>query len=496
MTKNLFKLLTSTAFVALLLADAPVVAGEKLGVRGAAVSPEEMDTIPNAVDQEQDTLVGRELLLDDSDVSTVVDMAQPYLEDLIEKGAKKMATKLVTSAFGGPAGMVFSGVITALGFIGDAVQREKCMLPCCPHENLAASWSCKYQKDEASCKNSYSNYPGHGDHACFWNPAEDRCEAGPPCRDQTFNGFQLVGSSCGACPNDRADWGYQPQWTKEELTKNGMPERFHVDEWGAHSGEYAWCPLNGVPNCFDLSTQDHCETSYADHDGDKSCQWYNGSCRPGKECDNSSARFTAASNLGIEYRHYAWRRISTGQPLDDFTCRWGQATRVRMARCPSLGVGNCNEHKYKSACNNGYMDHYGDKMCKWNSNYGRCEMSSTPCHDGGIQWEYYQQDESVCLPSTKEPFPTTYKVQLVPEKNEINVYAPRREKSTGKYTLLGVFPGSNANYCIDRAGFNAGYGDCTIYTYPKFDFNYCGSDSDNGILAEQACSECQKCIDG
>ena len=112
-----------------------------------------------------------------------------------------------------------------------------------------------------------------------------------------------------------------------------------------------------------------------------------------------------------------------------------------MAHCPPRGVGQCSEHKSKYRCNQGYMDHYGDKLCKWSDSRNRCEMSRTPCHDGGIQWEKYQQDESVCLPSTKEPFPPVYKVQLIPEKNEINVYSPRKNHATGKYTLLGTFHG-------------------------------------------------------
>jgi hypothetical protein len=52
----------------------------------------------------------------------------------------------MASAVAGPiGGAVVGGVTMALGFIGDAVQRDKCKLRCCPNKGLKGSWACKYQ---------------------------------------------------------------------------------------------------------------------------------------------------------------------------------------------------------------------------------------------------------------------------------------------------------------------------------------------------------------
>lgn len=107
----------------------------------------------------------------------------------------------MASAVAGPiGGAVLGGVTMALGFIGDAVQRDKCKLRCCPNKGLSGSWACKYQS-KRSCNGFYSDYPGHGDHACWWNEAEGRCETGVVCRDKTFNFFALFGSLCPPCPD-------------------------------------------------------------------------------------------------------------------------------------------------------------------------------------------------------------------------------------------------------------------------------------------------------
>jgi hypothetical protein len=106
------------------------------------------------------------------------------------KIAGKIASRVAGMAFGAPASAVVGGLTLALGFIGDFVQRDKCKLLCCPTENLRGSWACKYQ-GEKTCEGSYSDYPGHGDHACWWNKEAQRCEVGQTCRDKTFNFFAV-----------------------------------------------------------------------------------------------------------------------------------------------------------------------------------------------------------------------------------------------------------------------------------------------------------------
>jgi hypothetical protein len=50
--------------------------------------------------------------------------------------AAKVASKAASMAFGSVGSAVIGGITIALGFIGDAVQRNKCKLGCCPPENL------------------------------------------------------------------------------------------------------------------------------------------------------------------------------------------------------------------------------------------------------------------------------------------------------------------------------------------------------------------------
>ena len=119
------------------------------------------------------------------------------------KIASKIVTSVVANVAGSVAGAVLGGFISIMGFIGDAVQRDKCKLRCCPKKNLPSVWGCKYQ-GRSTCNGHYADYPGHGDHACWWNKKENRCEAGMVCRDKTFNGFALVGSVCPPCPKQTA----------------------------------------------------------------------------------------------------------------------------------------------------------------------------------------------------------------------------------------------------------------------------------------------------
>ena len=66
----------------------------------------------------------------------------------------------------------------AVSYIATLLNRDKCSLACCPSHGVQGSYGCKYQTDPETCKNSYSDYPGHGDHSCWWNAAEKRCEVG------------------------------------------------------------------------------------------------------------------------------------------------------------------------------------------------------------------------------------------------------------------------------------------------------------------------------
>jgi len=238
------------------------------------------------------------------------DKAAKYVGEI----SKKIATKVATFIGGEIAGEIVGGITTILGFIGDAVQRDKCKLGCCPAKNLAGSWACKYQS-KSTCNGHYSDYPGHGDHACWWNDVLNICEIGVACRDQTFNFFALFGSvcpSCSTCPDP------EPQWSKEALKKAGLPSRFYVDP----AKEFLWCaPRGSNGSCSSNKFQLACEESYADSDMDRNCRWaqtkMGNMCAPGEKCDNARERKGAANKLGLQYYSGAWRR--NGVPITDQT---------------------------------------------------------------------------------------------------------------------------------------------------------------------------------
>jgi len=215
----------------------------------------------------------------------------------------KIASQVAKLALGSAGGLIISGLTTVLGFIGDQVQRDKCKLGCCPPNNLAGSWACKYQNKQ-TCNGSYSEYPGHGDHACWWNDALNRCETGIACRDKTFNFFSLFGSVCPKCQQcPKAD----PQWSQSALQQAGLPSRFYVDP----DDEFLWCSPKGSPgSCSSNKAQLICELSYADENGDKNCVWdvNRKLCVKGRKCDNGRERTDAAKKLGLIYINGAWRR--------------------------------------------------------------------------------------------------------------------------------------------------------------------------------------------
>ena len=218
----------------------------------------------------------------------------------------KVATRVVSMVAGSTVGAAFGGLTAILGLIGDAVQRDKCKLGCCPPRNLKGSWACKYQ-NKASCDGHYSDYPGHGDHACWWNEHFNRCEVGITCRDKTFNFFALVGSICPPCPKDPVS---EPQWSKAQLKTGDLPAKFYVDP----KDEYLWCAPKGAPGrCSTVKNKAGCEQSYADFNGDKNCVWRGttgstGTCTEGAKCDNARERIEAAKTLGLTYSGGAWRR--------------------------------------------------------------------------------------------------------------------------------------------------------------------------------------------
>jgi hypothetical protein len=220
--------------------------------------------------------------------------------------AAKAAARAASMVAGSTAGAVVGGVTAILGFIGDAVQRDKCKLGCCPPRNLKGSWACKYQS-KATCNGHYSDYPGHGDHACWWNEKLNRCEVGIVCRDKTFNFFALVGSVCPPCPNDPVS---EPQWNKAALKQHDLPEKFYVNP----QDEFLWCAPSGAPGrCNTVKAKAKCEESYADFNGDKNCVWRNNACTEGPKCDNARERLEAAKRLGLTYSGSAWRR--NGAPV-------------------------------------------------------------------------------------------------------------------------------------------------------------------------------------
>jgi len=148
----------------------------------------------------------------------------------------------------------------------------------------------------------YSDYPGHGDHSCWWNNASNRCEVGGVCRDKTFSFFELFGSHCPACQDCPQS---EPQWSIDALRSADLPDRFYVNP----ADEYLWCAPRGSPGDCDVNrNQSICEMSYADHSGDKNCVWKGGRCSPGAKCDNARERVDAARKLGLQYYSGAWRR--------------------------------------------------------------------------------------------------------------------------------------------------------------------------------------------
>jgi hypothetical protein len=234
----------------------------------------------------------------------------------LDDGLRSLALNVVTEGVGrvGEILGLGSGVGAAAGalfdllkMIGDEVQKNKCQLKCCPKNNLAGSWACKYQTYE-TCNGSYSDYPGRGDHACWWNSLLQRCETGKVCRDKTFNWFSLFGSvcpPCDQCPNSGV------QWSTEALKNAGLPIKYYV----APSDEFEWCAPRGSPgDCKSNKNQIDCERSYADENGDKNCRWVNNKCVKGNKCDNAKERVSAAKKLGLSYFGGSWKN-SNGEEI-------------------------------------------------------------------------------------------------------------------------------------------------------------------------------------
>merc|ERR1712150_52276 len=49
--------------------------------------------------------------------------------------------------------------------------------------------------------------------------------------------------------------------------------------------------------------------------------------------------------------------------------------------------------------------------------------------------------------------------------------------------------------CVNVENYNAGYGGCATYSPGMDNYDWCSFDVDfNGIVAEDACSECGKCV--
>eukprot|EP01080_Neovahlkampfia_damariscottae_P008955 gene8955-904_t len=215
------------------------------------------------------------------DVSVLINFDSSK-KDLGAQIGAKLATKIVTTVVsnvvGSVAGAVLGGFVSVMGFIGDAVQRNKCKLRCCPKHGLPTVWGCKYQTKQ------------------------NRCEAGMVCRDNTFNAFALFGSVCPKCPKEKA---VEPQWRKKALRKAGLPSKFYVSK----KEEYLWCAPKGSPGrCKSNRKKSVCEKSYADHHGDKNCIWKNRRCTEDHKCDNSRQRKKEARKLGLRYYRGAWRR--------------------------------------------------------------------------------------------------------------------------------------------------------------------------------------------
>ena len=60
--------------------------------------------------------------------------------------ATQIASRIAMAAAGPIAGAALGGITLALGMIGDAVQKHKCKLRCCPSKGLKGSFACKVQK--------------------------------------------------------------------------------------------------------------------------------------------------------------------------------------------------------------------------------------------------------------------------------------------------------------------------------------------------------------
>jgi hypothetical protein len=118
----------------------------------------------------------------------------------VGKVAGKVASKVASAVFGPMGGAVVGGITMALGFIGDAV-----------------------------------------------------------CRDKTFNFFALVGSTCPKCPDRPCT---EPQWGPEALKKVGLPKKFYVDPndeyvWCAPRGSKGRCKSNKTKAKCEISYADH-----------------------------------------------------------------------------------------------------------------------------------------------------------------------------------------------------------------------------------------------
>jgi hypothetical protein len=131
-----------------------------------------------------------------------------------------------------------------LSMIGNAVEAKKCALLCCPKTGTGNDRGCEKQSTQAACTGKYSNYPGQGDHACFWDPLERKCFAGAKCRDKTFSGWQVFGASCGPCVDVTPLNNYRDY---DVLTK---------------------CPAGnglGCDNCCHKQAKNRCNGFYADY---------------------------------------------------------------------------------------------------------------------------------------------------------------------------------------------------------------------------------------
>jgi hypothetical protein len=110
---------------------------------------------------------------------------------------------------------------------------------------LGSDRACEKQGRDR-CNGFYSNYPGQGDHACFWDEKEGKCYGGQKCRDKTFSFWQLTGVSCGPCVDVTAENNYRDYDILQKCPKKGGL---------------------GCDNCCHKQTQRRCNGHYAQYVG-------------------------------------------------------------------------------------------------------------------------------------------------------------------------------------------------------------------------------------